>query len=124
MALFGHGAMSVASPEWSSDRTSLPASSAIPRELAASPVLIFARGIEHPLDVAVQRPHDADASEHRRAAQFCNQDQALNRGLPLDGVRFFSWKFGRVARCIEQVTGLRPEGSGIASSRFLPQPIE
>jgi hypothetical protein len=33
----------------------------IPRQLPPSPVMILARWVEGPLDVAVQRPHDADA---------------------------------------------------------------
>jgi hypothetical protein len=43
---------------------------------------IFARRIEHPLDVAVQCTHDADPGEHRRAAECRDQDQGLHRGLP------------------------------------------
>jgi hypothetical protein len=35
-------------------------------QLALSPMRIFAIGIERPLNVTVQRYHDADASEHRR----------------------------------------------------------
>jgi hypothetical protein len=31
-------------------------------------MMVFAVRIEHPLDVAVQRPHDADARQHRVAA--------------------------------------------------------
>src|SRR2546421_12234276 len=41
--------------------------------------------------VAVQRPHDADPREHRRSAQFRDQDQGLDRGLPFGGVCFFLW---------------------------------
>jgi hypothetical protein len=45
---------------------------------------VFAIGIEHALDVAVQRSHDANVREHRWAAvAFGDQDQGFYRGLPL-----------------------------------------
>jgi hypothetical protein len=45
--------------------------------------MILARR-EYPLDVSVQCPHDADARKHRRAAfAFGDQDQRLDRSLPL-----------------------------------------
>jgi hypothetical protein len=40
---------------------------------------VFAIGIEHALDVAVQRSHDTDPREHRRAAGRRRQDQRLHR---------------------------------------------
>jgi hypothetical protein len=58
--------------------------SPIARQLAAPPMMIFARRIRHPFDVTVQRAHDADARHHRRAAvAFGDQDQRLDRRLPL-----------------------------------------
>jgi hypothetical protein len=45
-------------------------SSLAPRQLAASPALFLPRGIEHPFDVPVQSPHDADARKHRQAADL------------------------------------------------------
>jgi len=44
---------------------------------------VFAVGIEHPFDVSVQRPHDADARHHRRAVKLDDQKQGFDRGLPL-----------------------------------------
>ena len=41
----------------------------IPLQLAPSPMLFIALWIEHALNVAVQRSHDADARKHRRAAE-------------------------------------------------------
>jgi hypothetical protein len=41
-------------------------SSSVPRQLPAAPMMIFARRIKHPLNVAVQGSHDADA---RRASR-------------------------------------------------------
>jgi len=35
--------------------------SSIPRQLALSPMSVFAVGIEHALDAVIERPHDADA---------------------------------------------------------------
>ena len=55
--------------------------SSIPRQFPPTPMMVFAIGIEHALDVAVQRSHDADAREHRRAAR--DQDQGFHSGLPL-----------------------------------------
>jgi hypothetical protein len=46
---------------------------------------ILAIGIEHPLDVPVQGPHDADARKHRRPAERHHQDQGFHRCLPLSG---------------------------------------
>jgi hypothetical protein len=44
----------------------------------------FPRRIEHPLDVPVQGPHDADPRHHSRAAvAFGDQDQDFNGSLPL-----------------------------------------
>jgi hypothetical protein len=34
------------------------------------PMLVLARRVEHAFDAAVQRPHDTDASEHRRPVMF------------------------------------------------------
>ena len=67
------------------NRTALIAGmwSSIPRQLALSPMMILARR-EHPLDVAVQCPHDADARHHRRApVAFGDQDQDFNGSRPL-----------------------------------------
>jgi hypothetical protein len=39
--------------------------------------------------VPVQRPHDADPREHRRAAvAFGDEDQGFHRGLPFVGIVF------------------------------------
>ena len=44
---------------------------------------LFAVGIEHALDVAVQSSHDADARKHRWAAVLRDQDQGFHCRLPL-----------------------------------------
>ena len=49
---------------------------------------VFPVGTERPLDVAIERPHDADSREHRRAAKFCDQEQCFHGGLPWRGVVF------------------------------------
>jgi hypothetical protein len=46
-------------------------------------MMLFVIGIKHPLNVAVQGPHDADAREHRRAARRRDQDQRFHCRLPL-----------------------------------------
>jgi len=63
-------------------------------------MMIFAIGIEHPLDVPVQCPHDTDAGEHRRPAIFRDQQQRLHCGLPFGGVAFCPWQFSDVFRSI------------------------
>jgi hypothetical protein len=46
-------------------------------------MMIFPVGIELANVMAVQRSHDADARQHRRAAvAFGDQDQSLNGCLP------------------------------------------
>jgi hypothetical protein len=53
-------------------------------------MLIFAIRIKHPLNVAVQRPHDPDPREHRRTARRRDQYQRLHSRLPfLDPVLGF-----------------------------------
>ncbi len=42
--------------------------SSIPRQLPAAPAVLFAIGIKHALNMAVQCPHDADARKHGWAA--------------------------------------------------------
>jgi hypothetical protein len=44
-------------------------------------MLFLSRRIQHPLDVTVQGPHDADAREHRRAVLGDDQKQGLDRIL-------------------------------------------
>jgi hypothetical protein len=51
---------------------------------------VFAVRIEHPLDMSVQGPHDADASEHCRAIAFRDKKQKFDRGPP-----FLELLFGR-----------------------------
>jgi hypothetical protein len=46
-------------------------------------MMVLARWIKHPLDVTVQRPHDPDPRQHRRAAALGDQQQRLRRSLPL-----------------------------------------
>ena len=42
---------------------------------------VFAIGIEHPFDVAVQGSHDADTRKHRRAIEFDDQEQGFDRNV-------------------------------------------
>jgi hypothetical protein len=50
--------------------------------------------------MAVQRPHDADPRQHRRAARCCDQDQGFHGRLPFLGLVLGFWN-------------LRDVGSGI-----------
>ncbi len=44
----------------------------------------------------MERSHDADPGEHRRAVMFCNQQQRLHRGLPFFGIVFCLGQFSDV----------------------------
>jgi hypothetical protein len=50
-------------------------------------MVVFPIRIKHSFDVAVQRPHDADAREHRRSARRRDKDQGFHGRLPLCGHR-------------------------------------
>ncbi len=55
----------------------------------SSTMMLFPIRIEHPFDVAVQCPHDADPRHHSRAAvAFGDQEQHFDRGLPLFDLLF------------------------------------
>jgi hypothetical protein len=47
---------------------------------------VLAIGTKHALDVAIERPQDADARVHQEVATFSGADQATDRGLPFLGV--------------------------------------
>ena len=49
----------------------------IPLQLPPSPVLVFARRIEHALDVTVQCPHDTDARKHRWPTECRRMTKAI-----------------------------------------------
>jgi len=58
-------------------------------QLPLAPMSLFAIGIEHPLDMSIERPHHADQRHHRRPVLFGDQDQAFHRCLPFSGGRIF-----------------------------------
>jgi hypothetical protein len=58
--------------------------------------------IERSLDVAVQRPHNADARKHRWPVTFCNQQQRPHRCLPFFGVVFCLGQFRDVERGVAE----------------------
>jgi hypothetical protein len=64
---------------------------------------IFARGIEPPFDVAIERPQHTDARVHQWTAIFGRHDQRLGRCLPflevLLGLRKFQDVIGRILEC-------------------------
>jgi len=73
--------------------------SLIPRQLAASPMLVFPRRVEHAFDVAVQRSHHTYPRKHGWPSQFHDQQQTFDCDLPL----------------IELLVGLRKLGDVSAS---------
>jgi len=48
-----------------------------------TPMMVFPIGVEHTLDVTVERPHNADARKHCRPIVFRDQDQGFHGCLPL-----------------------------------------
>jgi hypothetical protein len=81
--------------------------------------MLFAVGVEHALDVTVQGPHDADASEHGGAARRRDQDQGLHGGLP-----FLSLMLGfrKLRDVTPGVLECYKRGSGIGPSNLRFQP--
>ena len=73
--------------------------SLVPLEFPLPPMCLFAIGIEHPLDVTVQRPHDADPRQHR-IATTATQHQDLDRRLPFRQVEFLLRQLGDVVGCV------------------------
>jgi len=71
-------------------------------------MMVFTIRIEHSLNVAVQRPHDADPREHRRATRCRDQDQGFHRGLPLRGLVLCLRKFGDVLAGVLEGDELTP----------------
>jgi hypothetical protein len=59
-----------------------------PAPASAAPNAFPSGPAELPFDVTIQRPHDADPGEHRRAAALGNQQQRFHRGLPFFGIVF------------------------------------
>ena len=75
---------------------------------------LFARAIEHALNVPIQRLHDADARKHRWPVKFCDQQQRFDRGLPFIGIVFRFRQFGDVSGGIAQ----RAQGLAIDYDRI------
>jgi hypothetical protein len=63
-------------------------------------MVVFAIGIEHALDVSIQRPHDADARHHRAAVAFGDQDQRFDRNLPFLELLFGLWQLLDISGCV------------------------
>lgn len=86
--------------------------------------MILAIWIEHPLPMPVQRSHDSDPREHRRATEIGDQDQGFHRRLPLrlrvDGFR----ELRDVIACIPQRMQRAAVGNGDRLVELaLPAPV-
>ena len=62
---------------------------------------LFAIGIEHPLDMTVQRLHDPDPRQHR-VATAAAQHQNLDCRLPFRKIGFALWQLRDVVGCVFQ----------------------
>src|ERR1700730_10100152 len=119
----------ICAPRWALSRREFGRDpSSIPRQLALSPMRVFAIGIEHALAVSVQGPHDADPREHRRAADRRDQEQRFDRCLPfldlLFGLRKLLDMSGGILESDElAAAGQRGSGIGSSNSRFQPRSL-
>jgi len=59
-------------------------------------MFVFARRIEHALDVSADHPHYANPRAQRWPALFCDQQQRFHRGLPFVGIVFGHGQLGDV----------------------------
>jgi hypothetical protein len=84
---------------------------------------VFAIGIEHALDVAVQRPQDADPSEHLRPATRRDEYQRLHRVLPFRHGVLGLWKLGDIIASVLERHKLSAAGRTIGSSKGRDQPF-
>src|SRR6266403_5081818 len=71
-------------------------------------MMLFAIGIKHPLNVAVQCPHDANPREYRRSARRRDRDQRLHGRLPLVGLVLGLRKLGDVVAGVLESDELAP----------------
>jgi hypothetical protein len=62
----------------------------VPLQLPPSPMLVFARWIEHARDVAVRCPRDANPRKHRRPAERRRMTKAIKASLLATTVTQFS----------------------------------
>jgi len=86
--------------------------SLISLQLSLAPMRVFTIGVEHALDAAIECPHDANASKHRRATEIHDEEKGLHRGLPLR-CRMFGLRQPRdVSRRVTQGDKLATAGSG------------
>src|SRR6266436_7230791 len=73
-------------------------------------MVLFAIGIELANAPAVQCPHHANPSEHRRSAVLDHQHQRLDRGLPFRERGFLFWQAGDVVAGVPQRDQRSPVG--------------
>ena len=77
---------------------------------------LFALGIEHPLDMTVQRFHDPDARHHRRTTSR-HEQQNLDRGSPLLQVGFLLRQLRDVVGCFLQRDELATVRAAVSDPR-------
>jgi len=84
----------------------------IARQLATSPMRVFARWIEYSLNILVDRLEDAHFREHHPTAIFAGVHQHLNCSVPLRSVLLGFRKLPDVVRDVAKVRAGGPLGSG------------
>jgi hypothetical protein len=72
--------------------------------------MILAVWVENSLDLSIERPHDADACEHRRAAKLHHKQQAFHCRLPFRGIMFGLRKLRDVVAGLLERDELAPAG--------------
>jgi hypothetical protein len=88
----------------------VPSALFVPLELPLSPTRVLAIGIEYARIVAVDRPHDADARQHRGSGPGCDEHQSFHGVLPFRRAMLGLGKLGDVVAGILQRDELAPAG--------------
>jgi hypothetical protein len=73
-------------------------------------MMILAIGIEHALDAAIERPHDADVRKHCWTTARRHQDQGLHGGLPFGRRVFGLGELGDIVARVAEGDELAPAG--------------
>jgi hypothetical protein len=130
--LLGHtGAAPSLAASWQNSQADLLAfvpsrrrRSLIPLELTLAPMRFFALRVELRDVVPVQRPHDADASEQRRAAAIETRSKASIAARHSSASCSFFGSAAMYSPASSSITGLRPSTSiGSSKGRLQPRSV-
>ena len=97
----------------------------IPRQLPPSRMRVLPVGVEHAIDVPVQRPQHPDPRVHQRPATVRHHDQRLDGGLSFPKVQLGLGSFMMKVAASFSVMSWRPRGGliGPSNDRFQPRSV-